>query len=298
MKALIAKDMDINDRAAKNMAVKDRAKEKIPKEKVARDTAAETNAQPPAVKSDLKVLVVDVGGTHVKCVATGQQRPVRFDSGRGLSPEQMVARVLKITEGWRFDAVSLGYPGVVRRGRIVREPYNLGSGWVGFDAQAAFGCPVKIINDAAMQALGGYDGGKMLFLGLGTGLGSALIIDGVIAAMELGHLHCGPGKTYEDYLGMRGRERLGNKKWRRKVGEVVEGFRAALEPDYIVLGGGNAVHLKELPPQTRRGDNGHAFLGGFRLWEEAGWAAAPVRGEWARADDGKWHDSAIAGAPA
>ena len=237
----------------------------------------------------MKILVLDVGGTHVKCVATGHKKSVQFKSGPKLTPARMVRDVLKITKGWRFDAVSIGYPGVVGRGKIVREPYNLGSGWVGFDFQAVFGCPVKTINDAAMQALGGYEGGKMLFLGLGTGLGSALIVDGVIAAMELGHLHYADGHTYEDSLGAQGRKRLGNKKWRRKVKDVVEGFRKALLPDYIVLGGGNAANLKRLPPQTRRGDNANAFLGGFRLWERRYQnAAGPIRG--AVADERDWHD--------
>ncbi|HUY02074.1 MAG TPA: ROK family protein, partial [Rhodocyclaceae bacterium] len=216
----------------------------------------------------MKILVVDVGGSHVKFVASDQQDPVKIVSGPKLSPERMVSKILKIAKGWRFEAVSIGYPGVVRRGRIVREPRNLGSGWVGFDFQAAFGCPVKIVNDAAMQALGGYAGGKMLFLGLGTGLGSALIDDGVIAAMELGHLHCGDRHDYEDYVGDQGRRRLGDKKWRRKVKAVVEGFRQALLPHYIMLGGGNVAHLRKLPPQTRRGDNAYAFVGGFRLWQK------------------------------
>ena len=222
----------------------------------------------PRLEKNMKILVVDVGGSHVKFVASDQQDPVKIVSGPKLSPERMVSKILKIAKGWRFEAVSIGYPGVVRRGRIVREPRNLGSGWVGFDFQAAFGCPVKIVNDAAMQALGGYAGGKMLFLGLGTGLGSALIDDGVIAAMELGHLHCGDRHDYEDYVGDQGRRRLGDKKWRRKVKAVVEGFRQALLPDYIMLGGGNVAHLKKLPPQTRRGDNAYAFVGGFRLWQK------------------------------
>lgn len=223
----------------------------------------------PRLEKNVKILVVDVGGSHVKRVATDHKSPVEFKSGPKLIPDSMVRQVLKITKGWRFDAVSIGYPGVVRRGKIVREPHNLGSGWVGFDFQAAFGHPVKTINDAAMQALGGYEGGKMLFLGLGTGLGSALIVDGVIAAMELGHLHYGHRRTYEDYVGENARERLGNKKWRSKVHDVLEGFRKALLPDYIVLGGGNVAHLKGLPRQTRRGDNADAILGGFRLWDEA-----------------------------
>ena len=235
----------------------------------------------------MKILVVDVGGSHVKYVATDHTNPSRFKSGPKLTPHRMVRRILKIAKGWCFDAVSIGYPGVVRRGKIMREPHNLGSGWVGFDFQAAFGRPVKTINDAAMQALGGYEGGTMLFLGLG----SALTVDGVIAAMELGHLHYADGHTYEDYLGEQGRKRLGNKKWRGKVKDVVEGFRKALLSDHIVLGGGNAANLKRLPPQTRRGDNAYAFLGGFRLWERQNQnAAGPIRIGWSIADEGHWHD--------
>jgi predicted NBD/HSP70 family sugar kinase len=215
-----------------------------------------------------KILVLDVGGSHVKCLASGRKTHVEFESGPKLTPGEMVKQVLKITRGWRFDAVSIGYPGVVHRGKPAREPYNLGPGWVGFDFRAAFARPVRIINDAAMQALGGYKGGKMLFLGLGTGLGSALIVDGVIAPMELGHLHYSKRCNYEDYLGQRGRKRLGNRKWRAMVAAVVHGFRKALLPDYIVLGGGNAAHVKRLPPHTDRGDNSDAFAGGFRLWEQ------------------------------
>lgn len=215
----------------------------------------------------VKILVVDVGGSRVKCAATGHRRPVKFKSGPKLTPDGMVRQVLKITRGWRFDVVSIGYPGVVRRGRIAREPHNLGSGWIGFDFRAAFGRPVQTINDAAMQALGAYEGGTMLFLGLGTGLGSALIVDGVIAAMELGHLNYADGCTYEDFLGNQGRRKLGNRKWQGTVRNVVEGFRKALLPDYIVLGGGNAGHVKQLPPRARRGKNADAILGGFRLWE-------------------------------
>ncbi|MGE5307267.1 MAG: ROK family protein [Alphaproteobacteria bacterium] len=251
------------------------------------------------MEKNVKILVVDVGGSHVKCVATDHKSPVKFKSGAKLTPDRMVRKILKITEGWRFEAVSIGYPGVVRRGRIVREPHNLGSGWVGFDFQPAFGRPVKIINDAAMQALGGYEGGKMLFLGLGTGLGSALIVDGVIAAMELGHLHYSHGHTYEDYLGKQGRKRLGKKRWRGKVVNVVESFRNALLPDYIMLGGGNAADLKRLPPQTRRGDNAYAFLGGFRLWEQQNQSAAgPIRIGWTIADERNWHDPVAAEASA
>jgi predicted NBD/HSP70 family sugar kinase len=211
--------------------------------------------------------VVDVGGSHVKCLATGRKKHVEFESGPKMTPDEMVKGVLKATQGWRFDAVSMGYPGVVRRGAPAREPHNLGRGWVGFDFRAAFGRPVRIINDAAMQALGGYRGGKMLFLGLGTGLGSALIVEGAIEAMELGHLRYSKKHNYEHYLGARGRQRLGTRKWRERVSAAVEGFYQALLPDYILVGGGNASRLKRLPPHTSRGDNSYAFLGGFRLWE-------------------------------
>lgn len=217
-------------------------------------------------KNKIRVLVVDVGGSHVKFVATGRTRPVKFKSGPKLTAKRMVKKVRQLTEGWRFDAVSIGYPGVVRDGVIVREPHNLGAGWVGFDFQSAFGAPTKVLNDAALQALGSYEGGKMLFLGLGTGLGSAFVADDVILAMELGHLHCAAKQTYEDIVGQRGRKRLGNKKWRVKVGVVVDGFRKALLPDDIALGGGNARHLKHPPPGTRIIDNACAFLGGFRIW--------------------------------
>jgi predicted NBD/HSP70 family sugar kinase len=244
------------------------------------------------LKKNVRILVVDIGGSHVKCIATDHKSPVRFKSGPKLTPDQMVRKALKITRGWRFDAVSIGYPGVVRRGKIVREPHNLGSGWVGFDFQAAFGRPVRTVNDAAMQALGGYEGGKMLFLGLGTGLGSALIVDGLTMAMELGHLHYAYGHTYEHDLGELGRKRLGNKIWRGKVMDVVEGFRNAFLPDYVVLGGGNAKKLKRLPPRTRRGDNVHAFLGGVRLWvRKHRNAAGPTGTEWTIADEGNWHDT-------
>ncbi|MHB8253376.1 MAG: ROK family protein [Acidiferrobacter sp.] len=219
------------------------------------------------VTKPTKILVLDVGGSHVKCVVSGHTTPVAFKSGPRLTPARMVKKVLKITKEWHFDAVSVGFPGVVSSDKIMQEPHNLGSGWVDFDWPRAFGCPVKMINDAAMQALGDYDGGKMLFLGLGTGLGSTLIVDDVILAIELGHLPTANGCDYEDDLGNKGRKRLGNKKWRRQVEDVVETFRAALLPDTIVLGGGNAAHLKHLPPHTRRGSPTAAFVGGFRLWE-------------------------------
>jgi polyphosphate glucokinase len=215
----------------------------------------------------MNVLVVDVGGTHVKLLATGQQEPRRFDSGPGLVPGRMVTNILKIAGDWSYDVVSIGYPGPVLRNRPVAEPYNLGCGWVGFDFDSAFKHPVKLINDAAMQALGSYKGGKMLFLGLGTGLGSTMIADGIIEPMELGHL---PYRkhTYEDYVGERGLDRWGKRKWRRHVADVVTRLVAALEPDDVVLGGGNVRLLEELPAGCRAGDNANAFVGGFRLWDE------------------------------
>ena len=215
----------------------------------------------------MNVLVVDVGGTHVKVLATRQKQSREFPSGPSLTPKQMVAGVSKIAADWKYDAVSIGYPGVVVRNRVVTEPHNLGPGWVGFDFEAAFKRPVKIVNDAAMQALGSYKRGKMLFLGLGTGLGSAMIVDGIIEPMELAHLPYKRG-TYEDYVGVRSFEKRGKKKWRRHVAEVVELLTAALEPDEVVLGGGNVKNLKELPPGSRAGANANAFLGGFRLWQK------------------------------
>lgn len=217
----------------------------------------------------MNVLVVDIGGTHVKVLASGETESRQFDSGPGLLPKSMALRIRKITEGWSYHVVSIGYPGPVLRHRPIAEPHNLGRGWVGFDFEGAFACPVKLMNDAAMQALGSYKGGKMLFLGLGTGLGSTMIVDGIIEPMELGHL---PYKrqTYEDYVGQRGLERVGKKKWRRSVADVVARLITALEPDDVVLGGGNVRHLKELPTGCRAGENANAFLGGFRLWENSG----------------------------
>jgi hypothetical protein len=217
----------------------------------------------------LRILVVDIGGSYVKCAVTGRAGGIEFVSGPGMTPARMMKAIPKALLGWRYDVVSIGYPGVVRNGKILREPNNLASGWVGFDFHSAFGCPVRIINDAAMQALGGYAGGRMLFLGLGTGLGSALIIDGVVAPLELGHLRYGKTSIYEEQVGSKARKRLGNRNWRSKVGEVIESFRNALLPDYVLLGGGNVAHLKKLPPQTRIGDNADAVLGGFRLWDPA-----------------------------
>jgi polyphosphate glucokinase len=214
-------------------------------------------------------LVVDIGGTSVKILATGQKDPRKFPSGPELTPQLMVSGVKKLAGDWKYDVVSIGYPGVVLRGRIVAEPYNLGKGWVGFDFEAAFGCPVKLINDAAMQALGSYKGGEMLFVGLGTSLGSAVIAESVVVPMELGHLSYKNG-TYQDYLGVRALERLGKKKWQKHVSYGVARLIEALHPDDVVVGGGNVRKLEELPLGCRAGDNANAFLGGFRLWEEAG----------------------------
>jgi len=211
-----------------------------------------------------------VGGTHVKALVTGQKEPVKIPSGPKMTARKMVKDVQKVAAGWEYSGVSIGYPGPVIHGRPLCDPHNLGSGWVGFDFKKAFDRPVKILNDAAMQALGIYKGGRMLFLGLGTGLGSAMIVDGLLEPMEVAHLPYKKGYTFEDYLGVRGLQRLGKKKWRRHVAVVVEQLKAALEADYVVLGGGNAKLLKELPPGARLGDNSTAFIGGFRLWEEPG----------------------------
>jgi len=214
----------------------------------------------------MKILVIDVGGTHVKVLATGQKKRVQIPSGPKMTPAKMVAAVRAATADWKYDAVSIGYPGVVIHDRPIIEPRHLGSGWVGFDFKRAFRRPVKIVNDAAMQALGSYHGGRMLFLGLGTGLGSALILDNVLEPMELGHLPYKKGRTYEDYLGLDGLRRQGKKKWRRRVNEVVRQLKSAVQADYVVLGGGNARLLAKLPPGARLGANANAFLGGFRLW--------------------------------
>jgi polyphosphate glucokinase len=219
-----------------------------------------------------KVLVVDVGGTHVKLYATGH-RPAKIDSGPAMTPRKMVEAVLKVVNGWQYDVVSLGYPGPVFQGKPLRDPVNLGPGWVGFDFQKAFGCPVRVINDAALQALGSYRGGRMLFLGLGTGLGSALIIDGVLEPMELAHLPYKHGKTFEEYLGITALKHRGKKKWIKDLFEVVAQLKNALQVEYVVLGGGNSRKITTLPPDTYLGDNEKAREGGMRLWsleDEAG----------------------------
>jgi predicted NBD/HSP70 family sugar kinase len=216
----------------------------------------------------MKVLTVDVGGTSVKILATGQKKPRKFPSGPEMTPWQMVAGVKELASDWKYDVVSIGYPGLVLKGKPAAEPHNLGRAWVGFNFKSAFGCPVKIINDAAMQALGSYNGGLMLFLGLGTGLGSAIVAQGIVVPMELAHLSFKNG-TYEDYVGLRALKRFGKRKWERYLAYGVARLVSALHPDDVVLGGGNTKNLKHIPPGCRRGDNAYAFLGGFRLWEDS-----------------------------
>jgi polyphosphate glucokinase len=219
-------------------------------------------------KPKKEILVIDVGGTHIKVFATGQKEAVKIPSGPKMTAKKMVKEVKKVTMDWDYSVVSIGYPAPVVHDHPLSEPRNLAGGWVGFDFRKAFGRPVKIVNDAAMQALGIYQGGKMLFLGLGTGLGSAMIVDGILEPMEIAHLPYKKGRSFEDYLGIRGLKRLGKKKWRRYVASIAEQLKIAMEADYVVLGGGNAKLLKKLPPGTRLGDNASAFTGGFRLWDE------------------------------
>jgi polyphosphate glucokinase len=218
------------------------------------------------MRNGTKVLVVDVGGTSIKLLATGQKEARKFPSGPKMTAEAMVRVAKKTAKEWNYDVVSIGYPGPVVHGRPLREPHNLAPGWVNFDFQQAFGRPVRIVNDAAMQALGSYQGGRMLFLGLGTGLGSAMIVDGSLEPMELAHLPYKNGKTYEDYVGLRGLKRLGRKKWQQHVCKVVRQLRDALVAEEVVLGGGNVKKLEQLPPGTRLGTNANAFVGGFRIW--------------------------------
>ena len=233
-----------------------------------RRTSRRTDSQggkPVAIRSS-KILVVDIGGTHIKVWRPGGRRVIEIDSGRKMTAKKMVSRVMNAVQPSGYNAVSIGYPGPVLHGCPVVEPTNLGGGWVAFDYQKAFGKPTQIVNDAAMQALGSYRGGRMLFLGLGTGLGSALIVDGVLEPLELAHLPYRKGRTFEDYVGQRGLDRLGKKKWRRAVTDVVQRLRQAVQADYVVLGGGNVKHLNQLPDDVRRGTNAHARRGGIMLW--------------------------------
>jgi len=217
-------------------------------------------------RNSTRVLVVDIGGTHIKLLATGYRTAVKIPSGPGVTPEIMISAVGQAAGQWQYSKVSIGYPGPVLNGKPVAEPHNLAPGWVGFNFEKAFSRPVKLVNDAAMQAIGSYEGGRMLFLGFGTGLGSALIVDGILEPMELAHLPYKKGRTYEDYIGLRGLERLGKKKWRLCVTDVVARLKAALEADYVVIGGGNAKLLKALPSGARLGSNDNAFRGGYKLW--------------------------------
>ncbi|HEY9616227.1 MAG TPA: ROK family protein [Microcoleaceae cyanobacterium] len=219
----------------------------------------------------MNVLVIDIGGTNIKFLATEQSESRKFPSGRTMTPAGMVAGVKEMTHDWTYDVVAIGYPGLVLKGQIAKEPHNLAPGWIGFDFETVFGCPAKLINDAAMQALGSYRSGTMLFLGLGTGLGSAMVVEGVVVPMELAHLSYKKG-TFEDYLGIGGLKRLGDKKWRKHVEDCIGRFISALELDDVVIGGGNAKKLKQLPPKCRTGDNANAFTGGFRLWEKTSYS--------------------------
>jgi polyphosphate glucokinase len=215
------------------------------------------------------IMTVDIGGSHVKVMTNVGRTKREFASGPRLTARSMVKKVKDLTKDWSFAVVSIGYPGPVVRNRPLAEPYNLGRGWAGFDFEKAFGRPTKVVNDALMQALGSYEGGKMLFLGLGTGLGSAMIVDGVLEPMELGHLPYKKGRSFEDFVGAAGLKRHGKRKWKRYVADVVKRLSAALEPDYVVLGGGNADKLGTLPPKSRLGNNGDAFEGGFKLWSRS-----------------------------
>jgi polyphosphate glucokinase len=262
-KNLRGKNMSVNSSLAKN-------RRQSPIRRFRTDTVLKSSINKMARRGRRAkgVLVIDVGGTSVKILAAGQTESRSFRSGPKLTPRLMVSRVSKLASDWSYDAVSIGYPGPVLGGRPAAEPVNLGRGWVGFDFEQAFGLPVRVINDAAMQALGSYRGGKMLFLGLGTGLGTALVIDGVVKPMELGHL---PYKsdTYENYVGRAGLERDGKRRWRLHVEDVIERLKAAFQPDETVIGGGNVNRIEPLPAGCRAGENANAFLGGFRLWAGA-----------------------------
>ncbi|HEV2450249.1 MAG TPA: ROK family protein [Thermoplasmata archaeon] len=218
-----------------------------------------------------RVLVVDIGGSHVKAILSHRPGTIRIPSGPKMDPGTMIRKLKGRLKGRWFDRVAIGYPGIVVHGRILHEPHNLGDGWVGFNFEKALGRPTRIINDAAMQAVGSYEGGRMLFLGLGTGLGTAMIVDGRLEPMELAHMRYKKGRSFEEYLGEAALERLGRRRWQKEVFAVVRLLTIALEPDYVVLGGGNLRKLKELPPRSRRGNNRNAFRGGERLWTDPRW---------------------------
>jgi polyphosphate glucokinase len=238
------------------------------KRKAAPKTAAPKTADPTTAAPKQNILVIDVGGTNLKLLDSNHTEPLKIPSGITMTAARMVTEIKSATQDWGYTAISMGYPGPVRQGRLLAEPHNLGPGWIDMDFEKEFGCPVRVVNDAAMQALGSYDSGRMLFLGLGTGLGSALIVDGVLASMELAHLPYRKGKSFEDYVGIRGLDRLGKTKWLEHVLIVIQLLRNAMVADYVVLGGGNSKRLKELPEGVKLGENDNAFLGGFRLWNE------------------------------
>ena len=220
----------------------------------------------------MKILVIDVGGSNNKMGLSPRDERLKVPSGPELTAAKMIVAVRKATEAWKYDVISVGYPGPVAHGKPAEEPKNLASGWVGFEYEQAFGKPVRIVNDAAMQALGSYRGGRMLFLGLGTGLGSALVVEGVLQPLELAHLPYRNGRTYEDYVGLRGYERLGKKRWRRHVERAVAQLKHGLQADYVTLGGGQTKLLGAvLPPGARLGNNADAIVGGFRLWSQPEW---------------------------
>lgn len=225
--------------------------------------------QPRLLDGAMRVLVIDIGGTHVKIYSTRRTEPLKIKSGPTMTPKELVKAVKAKSSGWKYDVISIGYPGPVVHGKPLSDPANLGKGWLGFDFEKAFGRPVKIINDAAMQALGSYRGGRMLFLGLGTGLGSALVVDGVVEPMELAHLPYEHGKTFEEFVGTPTLKRVGEKQWIKNVFDVVAQLKNALQPEYVVLGGGNSKRLKTLPPETIRGNNEDARKGGLRLWDRS-----------------------------
>ena len=216
----------------------------------------------------MNVLVIDIGGTHVKIKTPQHRAPVKIDSGPKMTPAKMASEVQKASAKWKYDRISIGYPGVVVHNKPVHEPYNLAPGWIGFDYAKAFNKSIKIMNDAAMQALGSYEGGRMLFFGLGTGLGSAMVVDGIVQPMELAHLPYKGKKTYEDVLGLAGLKKLGKKKWSAEVLKVCTLLQAAMDAEYIVLGGGNVDFLKKLPDNIKRGSNDNAFKGGVKMWSK------------------------------